>query len=366
MTPAAGNGACGTSRLGARGPGSEARRSSFGRARTLIMLSVLAGCVDPADARQVRAGSAEGLRVEQHAPPQQTGNKDIQVRTSVSRTAVWIGDRVEFVVEALLAPNMDVIDEDLSKEKLKLSGLEVVAAANERVVNEKGGSTRRFRYQLTTYQAGEPALTIGPQVVRYYVRRPGERPQDVQPVGEVQVAPVVIARRSTLPDELPGLQLRDAGDVVPPPQWLAIARPAGIGLAVLAAAPLALWMVGLVRSARTRERRPSARAVRSHARAAMDELRALDASTESGRLEAYTRLEQALRQHLAEKRGIPAQALSAREVAARLGATPDADITAELLAECERTRYGPPNRVPPLERYNVALQRAEHILGTAP
>jgi hypothetical protein len=91
----------------------------------------------------------------------------------------------------------------------------------------------------------------------------------------------------------------------------------------------------------------------------------MDASTDTGRLAAYTRLDHAVRQHLAEKRGIPAQALSARELAAKLGDAPNAETTAELLNECERARYGPPSRVPPLDRFNAALDRAEQILGTA-
>jgi hypothetical protein len=333
-------------------------------ATALAVIGAVALLNSPA-AAQTPGTPTDALRVEQHAPaPQQAGNKDVQVRTSVSQTAIWVGDPVELVFEFTCAPNIDVLEDDLVKDKLKLDGFEVLSASTERLAAPDGGRTiRRFRYQLTSYRVSSPSLTIGPQTVRYYVRRVGERPQDAQPAGELQLAPIVVARRSTLPDELPGLELRDANAISGLPAWLPAARPLGFGLMALAATPLAVWTIAAVRARSRRDHRPSARVVRSHGRAALDELRSLDVSTEKGRIEAYGRLEHAVRQHLHEKRGIPAHALCPSEVAAKLGGAPNAETAAELLAECERARYGPPDRVPTADRFTAAIQRAEEFLG---
>jgi hypothetical protein len=283
----------------------------------------------------------------------------------LSRTAIWVGDPVEFVVEFSLAPSIDVLAEDLAREKIKLEGLEVVTSSNERVADADGRTTHRFRYQFTTYDVGTPALRIEGWPVRYYVRRAGQQPRDAKPVGEVRIPGAVIARRDTLPDDLPNLDLRDEGAAHEIPITLRAARSVGIGLMALAAAPLAIWGAALVHRSRSRVKRPSARTVRAHARSALDELRALDTASESGRREAYGRLDQALRKHLADTRGIPAQALCAEEVAARLQAAGSAqsEVAGELLAECERARYGPPDRLPPAERFGAALETAEQILG---
>lgn len=335
--------------------------------RTLVAILGVLMCAAPAAAQEPGA-AADARRIEQHAAmaaPAQGGNKDVQIKAWTSRTAVWIGDQVELAIEATLAPTLDVLDEDLAKDKLKLEGVEVLSSSSESAPLEGGGTRRRFRYQLATYEVGAPTLTIGPQTIRYYVRRPGEPPETAKTAGEVQLPAIAIARRSTLPDDLPGIALRAAAAATGRPVWVRQARAIGIGLIVLAAAPLAVAIAGAVRRSRSSVKRPSARVVRSHGLAAIDELKAMDVATEAGRLEAYTRLERALRRHVAEARGIPAHALSAGEIAARLGDAPAASTTAELLTECERARYGPPDRLPPADRVRATLERAEEILGTA-
>lgn len=317
-------------------------------------------------AAQIGADPAAQPRAEQHgAARARAANKDVQISASSSRTAVWIGEPLELVIEATCAPNIDVLDADLEQDKLKLEGLEVLAASSERTPTEGGGTLRRFRYQLAAYQVGAPTLTIGPQTIRYYVRRPGEPPEHATPQGELLVPVIAIARRSTLPDDVPGLNLRDEGAMAGVPRWLQNAWPLGIGLVVLAAAPLVMWIVAAARSGRARVKRPSARAVRSRGRTALDELKALDATSETARLDAYTRLDHALRQHVAEARSIPAHALSASEIATKLGDTPSAAVTGELLAECERARYAPLDRLPPAERFRAAVERAEAVLGAS-
>jgi hypothetical protein len=179
---------------------------------------------------------------------------------------------------------------------------------------------------------------------------------------------VTIARRSTLPDAVASLDLRTSAVLADAPELLRAARPLGVGLMALAAVPLAVWAAALIARRRSRPSRPPARAARAHARSALEGVRAIDIETDAGRRDAYGRLERAVRQHLADTRGIPAHALSAPEVAARLRAagSPQADAAGELLAECERARYAPPDRLPPAARFSDVLGAAERMFEGAP
>jgi hypothetical protein len=300
---------------------------------------------------------------------------DVRVRSWVSRTAVWVGDPVDLVVEFECPPQVDVIPEDLASDKLKLEGFQVLTSSAERDVasdlpagvpaEDRTVTYHRYRYRLASYETGLPTLRIAAWPVRYYVRRAGDRPEDVSPAGEVQVPGVTVARRSTLPDDLPTLDLRTDARLTAAPPVLNVARPIGLGLIALAAVPLTIWIGTRVGRQRVRGSRPNARTVRAQVRSALEDVRAIDVESEAGRREAYGRLDRAVRQHLADLRGIPAHALSAKEIAARLqsAGSPDADSAGELLAECERARYGPPDALPPAERFGAALSRAEQMVG---
>lgn len=308
-----------------------------------------------------------GARVVSAQPETASERAGVQVSTRVSQTAVWVGDPIELVVEFLCAPQVDVIADDLTQDKLGLEGLDVVSTSVEREAAPDGGVVQRFRYALRSYETASPTLHIGAWPVRYYVRRMGERPEDARPAGEVQVPGVVIARRSTLPDEVKTIDLRATQGPGDQPTWLDAARLVGLGLILLAAAPLALWAMAMIARWQTRTQRPRAAMVRAQARSALEELRVADATTETGRREAYGLLDRAVRQHIADTRGVPAHALASGELAARLHAlgSPLANATGELLAECERARYGPPDRLPPQESFGTALDTAERILQGA-
>ena len=331
--------------------------------RTLALIvatSVL--CPVWALAQQPAVGSAGGAPVE--PLPARPERPDVQVRTWLSRTAIWVGDPVEFVVELNCAPTIDVLTDDLAREKLRVEGLDVLNATSEREVHQDGTVTQRFRYRLTTFDIGSTDLRIGETTVRYYARRPGQRSEDAALVGEVQIPGATVAWRSTLPDALPSLNTRDTGALRRMPRVLALARPVAIGLLLLSVGPVAAWGMGLIRRRRPRERRLSERAVRSHTQAAFDELRAVDPTTDSSRRDAYGRLEMALRRHVADTRGIPAQALSARDIAAALQSSGGSgERLAELLVECEQARYGPPDRLPSAERFAATLAAAAQVVG---
>lgn len=313
-----------------------------------------------------RVEPVETLRVEPHAgsPPAQ----EVEARAWVSKTALWVGDHVTFTVELACAPNVDILTDDLAKEKLRLDGLEMIAAETERSAQNPEGVTYRVRYELATYEVGAPSLGIGELTVRYYVRRPGQRVEDAAPAGQIRIPGAQLAWRSTIPDEAPALGLRDARPPADLPVALAIARPLGLGLIVLTAAPVVLWGASLVRRARPRRVRRRRREAQTLMRSTLDELQALDVSAAASRREAYGRLDALLRQLAANAAGISAQALTPPEIVERLranGSALPAETVGALLEECEQARYGPPSRLPSAERLREAIATTEQLVSGA-
>ncbi|MEO6212201.1 MAG: hypothetical protein ABIP65_01115, partial [Vicinamibacterales bacterium] len=94
-------------------------------------------------------------------------------RARTDRTAMWIGDRITYTIEIVCPAGVDVLEDDLSKEKLQLDGLEVVGAEATRTEGAGEVTTRRFHYVLTSYRPDVRSRRIAPITVRYYLTRPG-------------------------------------------------------------------------------------------------------------------------------------------------------------------------------------------------
>jgi hypothetical protein len=332
------------------------------------LAAALASGTAIAQEAQPPAVSPPATEEQQGQPAVPTPRSDVQVTTWVSRTALYVGDPVDYLVELTTAPRIEVLSEDLAQDKIKLDGLVLLSADRERESRSDGSAVHRFRFRVTTYTTEPQPLRISSSAVRYYQLRPGERPEDARPSGEVRVPGIVLARRSTMPDEITSLTLRDRGGLMSAAPLGGLAGLIGFGLVLAAAAPVAMWGAARIRESRTRVKRPSVRVARSHARAAFEGLHGLDVATPNGRLDAFGRLEAALRQHVVERYGLPAHALPAREMAVRLdpeGAVQVPGGIVELVAECERTRYGPADRLPPPERFAAALAAAEQAVQEA-
>ena len=167
---------------------------------------------------------AEGPRTPPAAP-----EEDVSVRTSLDRTAMFVGDRVAYTVEVTCRRGHDVLVDDSSRDKLKLEGLEVVGTDTAR--RAEGDVTRyEFRYLLTTYRVDTPVLRIAPFNARYYVRRAGQKLDDAPPAGSVQVPGAVIAFRSLLPDDQASYPARDARPAAERAGRFRVLQPVGLGL----------------------------------------------------------------------------------------------------------------------------------------
>jgi hypothetical protein len=288
-----------------------------------------------------------------------------RVRTAIDRTAVWVGDRIRFTVEIECPHGVDVLDDDLSKDKLKLQGLDVVASDSSRIAGAGDTTTRRFIYELTTYRVDAPALRIAPLSVRYYIRRAGQRLEDAAPAGDVQIPAVSIAFRSTLPDAQE-YSVRDSRSAMPRPRVYALAKPVGLALVIVSFAPVVFWVAAAAARRRHRPVQRSVRKVRSEERASLQAARELDLISEEARREACTTIDVVVRQHLRDVWGVPGPSLTPGEVQPALtegGARIDGERVAALLAVCERARYAPRHEVPSAEECRDAMAEAEALLG---
>ncbi|MBA2304351.1 MAG: hypothetical protein H0W08_17195 [Acidobacteria bacterium] len=289
----------------------------------------------------------------------------VVVRTWVSRTAVWLGDRVTYVVELQAAPEIEILADDLDPDRLTVEGLEILDVATERDASVPGRVTHRTRYGLVTYQVDAPALTIAAIPVRYSLRQPGQRQEDAVPAGEVVVPPLVLALRSTLAPTAGAIAIRDARPVMPLPRWVRLAQPVGIGLLVLSVVPVALWGAGLAQRARRSRTRRAPRRSMKQRRADLEEIKMLEVSSESDRRNAYVRLDAWIREQIHHATGIAAAGLTPAEVPAALP-RPFRSIENEdlkrLLGECERAKYAP--QAPPADGWRSDLEAAEHLLDS--
>ncbi len=334
--------------------------SSRHRTAALLALAVLAAA--PAARAQ-----ATGQKDAAPRPGRAEAAPPVRIQTSLDRTAVWVADRVTYAIDVTCARGVDILDEDLSKDKLKLDGLDLLDSSASVEPESDGATTHHFRYALTTYHVDLPALKIAPLSLRYFVKRPGQRPEDATPAGEVEVPGAVIAYRSMLPDAQDAYDLRDTPRPAPRLRRFALARSVGLGLVIASIVPVGLVTAGAVRRRGRLSPRRSARQVRQDEQTTLEELRAMDLTTPQGRRDAYSRMNELVRQHLREACGIAGQSLTPAEVepaieAAATTGVPPGTVTT-LLAACDLARYAPPDALPSLEQCRAALDQTGEILA---
>lgn len=286
----------------------------------------------------------------------------VEIRTWVSQTAAYLGDHVTYVVELRCAPQVDILTDDLVPEQLTLDGLEVLETASERDESVADRVVHRMRYTLASYAVDADALTIAAIPVRYSVRRPGQRAEEALPAGEVVVPPLTLGLRSTIPPSDTAVAIRDQRTAQPLPRRVRYANAIGLVLVALAIAPVALWGADLARRVHRARPRRRRRVTPQERRAALDELRGLDVSSEAARRDAYARLDAWLREHVQLSSGIPAAALTPPEIQR---AAPDArrvpwlEQIERVLVECERAKYAADP--PPADRWPALVDEAAEL-----
>ncbi len=299
------------------------------------------------------------------AAPPRIEVKDVDVNAGVDRSAIWVADRVTYTVVLTCHRGVDILTDDLSRDKLKLEGLEMVGMDSNRDEREGGVTEYRYAYHLTSYKLEPPTQRIGEMRVRYYVRRPGQRAEDVAPAGDVVIPGAAVAVRSTLPDEAQTSVFRDMRSARPRQATFAALQPIGVALVIVSIVPAALWGAVLVGRARHRTVRRSARQVRHDEQASFEALQAVDLASEAGRRDAYDRVNSLVRAHLRDTAGVPVEGLTAAEVGPALasrGSRAPADVVTAVLTACEQARYGA-NGAGSAQACRDTIEQAQQVLA---
>jgi hypothetical protein len=291
---------------------------------------------------------------------------DVIVRTSLDRTAIWVADRVTYAVEITCKRGVDVLADDLSRDKLKTEGLEVIGGETARRSGSDNTTVYLVHYVLTTYRTDVPTLKIAPLRVRYAVMRAGQRLEDAAPAGEVHVPGATIAFRSVLPDDedLPGIRSEKPPHVRPLP--FTALQPIGIGLIIVSVVPALLAIAALVRRTRRPRVRRSVRAARHQERASLEAVRQMDVDSVEGRREVFTELDALVRDHLCEVCGLPGASLTPHEVPFALATTRTkvpAELVASVLETCELARYAPPGVMPSPEACRETVDKVAQVIS---
>ena len=305
--------------------------------------------------------------VAARAPAAGAAEVPVRAASSVDRTAVWVADRLTFTVDIVCDRGVEILLDDLAKEKLRVNGLEIVGSDSSATTDAAERTSHRLRYVLTTYRVDSPVLSIEPIAVRYYQRRPGQRLQDIAPAGEVSVPGATVAYRSTLPDVQPAPGLRDRRASTGRHPFFARVRSVGLALVIVSLAPALVIAAAAVhrRTARKPGRR-SSRELRKDKRDTLERLRSLDVGTEEERRHAYDEISAAVRQHVAASAHLPAASLTAGELDAALSGVRTRvprESVSSLLTASDAARYGPPGAVPSTQACRDALNTAEEILS---
>jgi len=290
----------------------------------------------------------------------------VAVRSSLDRSAVWIGDRFSYIVDVDCSHGTDIVTDDMSRDRLQLDEMDILGVEETHEDRGNGHTVYRFTYHLTTYSFEPPGKRIGEMRLRYYVRRPGQRPEDIEPAGEVTIPGAMVYVRSLLPDDANTARYRSERPPVPRAAVFRVLPQIGIGLVIVSIVPVVLWLLALGRRWRHRRRRVSARQLRHEERHSLDDVRALDVEVETGRREVFDRLSALLRTHVTGAWGVRAEGLTAAEIVSALSAAGKGEVSAEvtsLLASCETARYGAPEDVPSRTECLAAIDRAEQLIG---
>jgi hypothetical protein len=291
---------------------------------------------------------------------------DASVRTFLDRTAIFVADPVTYTIEITCAPGVDVLDDDLSRDRLKVEGLEVTGTETTRDAGAGGTTVRRFRYHLTTYRVDQRALKIDGMSVRYYRKRPGQGLESATPAGEAQVPDAIVAFRSVLPDDQETYLLRDRRAAAVRPRLAGAAQPIGVGLVVASIVPALLWMIALVRARRPATDRRSSRQVQQEERTSLESVRAIDLSAADLRRDAYTKINALVRDHLHDVCGIAGRSLTPAEIGPALSSRATripVETVAALLAACDAARYAPAELLPSADACRAAIDQAAQVIA---
>jgi hypothetical protein len=278
-----------------------------------------------------------------------------------SRTALWVGDRFEYVVRVEYRPELEFVGDHLKKEELNLQPFEVLNAVTSTGTLPRGLKYFELRLELTTYAVNAPEIAIPPLTLFYFRQGKAQSKEDA-PAEALHVPAFPIAVRNTVLDVSQGIR-----DAKPPLTLnrLAWLIPCILGFCGLAAIAIGAGRLAVAQIHSGFWKRKRAELTRKKSLSdSMQEIRRTPAGTPAELEKFYNKASEILRGLAAEKLGDGA-GLTPQELKNELTAAGDSERHAtelsELLAQCEMIRYAPDGLEQGHHRHSEFLRKFEAL-----
>jgi hypothetical protein len=265
----------------------------------------------------------------------------ITVTTRLDKTAVWVGDTLRYSVRVVHDPDIDFVQDNLTKEAVSLPPFVV-----REVSARKGDWARNKRWLevdllLGVYETGKSEIVVPPFNL-YYFRREAAMVKRELSAESVQVPASKIALRSTLGGGAP--KLRDYKPMDSPDLPRAIAAAmigvSGAGL-VVARSGIGLWR--FFRRQRPTRNRRSRRGRGGWLKKELAKIRQLKESPPADLTAFYSEVAQMVRRFLSERLDVETSSLTPAEIASLLQRQRQndgfSDRVKAILEQCEAARY---------------------------
>jgi hypothetical protein len=139
------------------------------------------------------------------ATASQKGQIPFSITTRLDRTAIWVGDSLEYTIQVIHPRSVQFVVDDLKKENLSLPPFVLRAIRVEERDWRDDKRLLEVVLLLTTYESGKSELVV-PPVALYYFRRDGAVSEKEARALAIRIPPQKIALRSTLPGGQPKLR----------------------------------------------------------------------------------------------------------------------------------------------------------------
>ncbi len=271
------------------------------------------------------------------------GNKPVvELRSQLSRTAIWVGDTLEYRITLICDKNVEVIRDNLKKENLNLEPFILLDLKTDSHALQDGRRALDLVLALTTLDSSSSEAKIPSFNIYYATRRRGLLGKGAEIETHTLVIPEKkVGLRSTLTSDS-----RDIMDAVkiesPGPLSRMVWLPGWIlmGLVVI---QVGVWSVSAYRRKTSARRKLDKKGLERHALSALGAVSPV--STREELPERYSRISQILRNTIKEALDIDAASLTPEELHEELLKLKVRESLAEklknLLAECDAACYAP-------------------------
>ena len=264
---------------------------------------------------------------------------DLKVRTD--RTALWVGDRMEYIVRVEYDPGVEFIRDHLKKEEMNLQPFEILDVSSTTGSLSQGRKFLEVRLRLTIYDVSHAEVAV-PSFNLFYFRQGQAQSKEDSPAETLAVPALPVALRSTVVDSSAGI--RDYKEVLPirPAAWLLPMIAGWCGLAVIVG--YAAWLAVLQIRSGFWKQKTAERIRKKSLLESVEEIRQKPVESAADLEDFYRRAAEILRGIAAEKLGDGA-GLTPREMQAALQAAGSEERRAaaigELMEQCDLIRYAP-------------------------